>query len=410
MQKKYNILTFSDVPIPSYQRPYRGILFVDYAPHGRLKDVFVISPKSVDTFKNNEVSIISSQYFNGNFSFSKEQYLLRKRLVNFLHLIFKLLKFRIKNAKRVDFVRSGTTYLSLFLLITQKRNLPYFADICDFYSDLYGEFKMPLAKLFQPVIFLIEKIAQGRASLIFVDTTAQRNFLVRKMDVDKRRCVVIPNGVLLENFPYCPKKDKRVMELYGYATDERILFYGGDISKMDGIDLIIKFAENNRDVKVLIIGKGKSEDIEEIQKEIRTRNLEKNVTLDSFKPYSELYKYISIADVCLAPFRVTNTSNTVECGKIITYLLGGKRVLTTEADGIKSLYKSSIDYFKDGDYDDFSKKLLKLLENPVDDVAEKKRRELGEKFDFKKIIEHEFLVIDEYFKNPKQDFSKYDYL
>jgi hypothetical protein len=54
--------------------------------------------------------------------------------------------------------------------------------------------------------------------------------------------------------------------------------------------------------------------------------------------------------------------------------------------------------------------LLKLLEKQENENAAMVRRQLGEKFDFKKIIEHEFFVIDEYFKDPKQDFSKYDYL
>lgn len=410
MQKKYNILTFSDVPIPSYGRPYRGILFVDYAPHKRLGNVFVISPKSTKSFKNKEVTIISDQYFDESFDFSKEQYLLWKRFENWLFLLLKLVKFRLSNSKKVDFVRSGTTYLSLFLLITQRRDLVYFADICDFYSDLYGEFKMPLAKLLRPAIFFMEKIAQHRANLIFVDTSAQRDFLTKKMNVNGRQCVVIPNGILLENFPYHSKKDERVLESYGYTKNDKILFYGGDISKMDGIDLIIRFIETNRDIKALIIGKGKSKDLEDIRNEIRTKGLEKNIMLDSFKPYNELHRYISVADVCLAPFRLTNTSNTVESGKIITYLLGGKAVLATEADGVKSLYKDAVSYFKDGNYDDFSEKLLGLLSDKNDENAEMSRRRLGEKFDFKKIIEHEFFVIDQYFMDPKQDFSKYDYL
>lgn len=410
MQKKYNILTFSDVSIPSYQRPYRGILFVDYAPYGRLGDVFVISPKSTENFRNKEVVVISDQYFSKSFNFSKEQYLLGKRFMNWLFLLFKLVKFRFTNAKKIDFVRSGTTYLSLFLLITQRRKLVYFADICDFYSDLYEEFKMPLARFLKPIIFFIEKIAQHRANLIFVDTGAQRDFLIDKMGVSKGRCIVIPNGILLENFPYRANKDKAILESYGYALNDKILFYGGDISEMDGIGLIIRFIENHKDVKVLIIGKGKLSSLEEIRKEIKEKGLEKNITLDSFKPYGELYKYISIADVCLAPFRITNTSNTVECGKIITYLLAGKKILATRADGVSRLYKNTIDYFEDGNYNDFSVQLLNLLEKQENENAAIIRRQLGEKFDFKKIIEHEFFVIDEYFKDPKQDFSKYDYL
>ncbi|MBM4401924.1 MAG: glycosyltransferase [Candidatus Cloacimonetes bacterium] len=410
MPEKYNLLTFSDVPIPSYTRPYRGVLFVDYAPNRKIENVYVISSESREKFKNKRINL-HTDYFSAT-DFKSNQYNLYFRLSNIFKLFLKLFKFRLQKAHKIGFIRTGSTYLSFLVLLTQKTKTPYFADICDFYFDLYQEFKMPLASFLKPLIFFFEKLALQRANLLFVDTAVQRRYQVQKLGVDARKCVVIPNGVILDNYPFSLKKDENVLRDYNFSPLDKILFYGGDISEADGVEMIIKFIQESKDknVKALIIGKGKAEYLEGLKDKIAQLGLTNRVYLDSFKPYNKLHKYISIADVCLAPFRLTPTSNTVECAKIITYLLMGKPCLATEAEGIKSLYKDKVTYFRDGDFNGFSSRLHNLLENPIAKEESLKLRSLGEKFDFKKIIEHEYFIIDQYFKNPKQDFSKYDYL
>lgn len=410
MPEKYNILTFSDVPIPSYERPYRGVLFVDYAPNEQLKNAYVISPKSNQEFQNKNIILHADYFKTGNFK--KNQYSLYFRLSNMFKLFLKLAKFRLQRNKKIDFIRTGSTYLSFLVFLTQKRKMPYFADICDFYSDLYGEFGMPFAPILRPLIFYLEKLALQRANLLFVDTTAQRKYQVEKLGVDPKKCIIVPNGIILDNYPFSLTKDKSILQSYNFSTTDKVLFYGGDISEVDGIEMIILFVQKNKNknIKALIIGKGKTEYLEKLKSQVTRARLEKHILFDSFKHYREAHKYISIADICLAPFKLTPTSNTVECAKIISYLLMGKPVLATAADGVRSLYKDNLSYFANGDFQEFSNKLHWLLQNPPSDEKKYKLRTLGEKFDFQKIIEYEYFLIDQYLKNPKQDFSKYDYL
>ena len=408
MQKKYNILTLTDFPTPSYLRPYRNVLFVDLAPQKFLGKVFVISPKAKEKFKNENVSIHPA-YFNSG-DFKKNQYKLTYRITNMIMLLLYLIKFRFTKNNEVDFIRTGTTYISFFISLTLKHTTPYFADICDFYSDLYDEFGMPFGKYLKKIIHRIETYALKRPNLIFLDTNTQRDYLVKTFGVDRKKCVVIPNGIMLDYYPLKMEKDKKILKKYNFSGDDKILFYGGDLSKLDGVELIIEFVKNNRNIKALIIGKGNKEYLNELKEKVRADKLEGNIVFDSFKPANEAYKYISIADVCLAPFKITKTSNTVECAKIISALMMGKRVLATEADGIKSLYKDSVRYFKDGDYKSFSEQLNAMLKAGTTAEEKNARRKLGEKFDFKKIIRYEYKVIEEYLTNPTRDFSKLDYM
>ena len=410
MRENYSILTFSDVPLPSYDRPYRGVLFVDYAPADFIHEVFVISPASTEQFQHHNTKV-KRFYFNAP-NFKKIQYNIFYRLFINVKLFLNLIKWRI-GRHRLDFIRTGSTYLSLLVAITQRKDVPYIADCCDFYSDLYREFNMPFPRLICPIIHRLERYALQRADLIFVDTHAQRKYISNIMSISSKKVAVVPNGVLIDNFPYPVKKDSQLMCHYGFGDNDIILFYGGDISKMDGIEMLIDFVDAYRyslPIKLLILGKGNAEYINSLKNRINKLSLKDQIIFDGFKPYSELYRYISLSDVCLAPFRLTNTSNVVECGKIITYMLCGKMVLSTKADGVMSLYKDMIKYFIDGDYTDFSQQLIAIINNLPDKLQSNNIRLYAEMFDFQKIIDHEIKVIRDWFGSHKSNNSNYDYL
>ena len=409
MRRKYNVFIPSEIPFPSYNRSYRVVLFVNHAPEGRLGNVYVTASKSDEVLINKNVNVIYD-YIKAD-SFKNNQYSIILRLWDLFKLFLKMIKFRFSNkGKNIDFIRSGTTFISFLILLSQKRKIPYFADICDFYFELYEVFNMPFAKIFKPFIFRLEKLALKRIDIIFVDTVAQRRYLADKMGIDEKRCIVLPNGIKTQFFPFIENKDAEIQEKYGISKDDRVLFYAGDISKMDGIEMMIDYVNKNKKVKALIVGKGNIDYLMHLKEKIEKLGLNGKVILDSFKPYNELYRYISVSDVCLAPFRITATSNTVECAKIITYLLVGKPVLATKADGLKSLYKDKLNYFKDGNYDDFSEKLTRMLDYNISHEKRMELRSLGEKFDFEKIMSYEYRIFDFFFDDRKQDFRKYDYL
>lgn len=409
MSQKNNVLIFSDVPTPSYERPYRWVLFVDYLID-KLDKIFVVSSFSSKKFRTeNDNSNIVRYYYSKNYDFKKNQYNIINRMMSIWLLFIHLCIFFLRN-KKIDFIRSGSTYLSFLLSIVDKRHI-YIADICDFYFDLYSEFNMPFSKYLKKIIFYFEKIWIKRANLLFVDTLAQRRFMVNKMWIDWKKCVVIPNWVIIDYFPKTKEKDTEIMWQYGLEMNDKIIFYGWDISYMDWIENLIKYVaeSHSHKIKLLIIGKWNESYINNLKNQIQNWKLERNIIVDFFKPYDQLYRYLSIADICVAPFKINFTSNTVECGKIITYLLSWRHILSTFADWVYSLYWDHIQYFKDWDYDDMKNKIDTLLQRELLDWFDN-RRYLWEKFDFRKIILYEYDVINNYIHNPDQDFTKYDYI
>jgi len=149
MRRKYNVFIPSEIPFPSYNRSYRVVLFVNHAPEGRLGNVYVTASKSDEVLINKNVNVIYD-YIKAD-SFKNNQYSIILRLWDLFKLFLKMIKFRFSNkGKNIDFIRSGTTFISFLILLSQKRKIPYFADICDFYFELYEEFNMPFAKIFKP--------------------------------------------------------------------------------------------------------------------------------------------------------------------------------------------------------------------------------------------------------------------
>lgn len=406
MQKKIKILTYSDIPIPSYNRPYRGILFIDYFKKNEEVDFYVVSPKSENLFKNDKNNILKIYYDKVNFK--KIQYSLFHRLIGILKLVYTLIVNK-DNFRDLSYIRVGSTYLVFLTLFFRNKNTKLFVDICDLYSELYKDFGMPLSSIVSKIIFHFEKYSLKLPDLIFVDTPAQRDYFVEKFNIDARKCIVQPNGILIDSFPYIDHKDSEVLKEYGFKKEDKVIFYGGDIAESDGIEFLIEFAKNNKKFKYLVIGKGNSDYLKKLSSMVVDYKIEDIFIIDSFKDYNKLYKYISVSDVCVAPFKINSSNNIMEVGKIITYLLEGKKVLSTNALGVSSLYKENINYFQNNDFEDFSKKLLSIIDLVQSPEQKNLLREFAENFDFKKIIQNEYKIIDCYFDNPNQDFRKFDF-
>jgi glycosyltransferase involved in cell wall biosynthesis len=392
MQKKINCLLFSDFEIPSYKRIYRGVLLIDSANVEKY-NFTTVSPYTKDTFINKKANI-QKKYFKLFFKNHNFQYSFISRTERIIKLFFTLFKIRHLD---FDIIYVGGSYLLPFAKFLKKTNSKIIINLCDFYSDLYVEYQMPFGKYLKNIIRCLEKKFLSYADFITVDTYAYKDLLVKNYNIKEEKCIVLPNGIDVKKFPYLKNKDKKILESYGFKEEDKVIFYGGDISHVDNIEMILEFANEykTKNFKFLIIGKGNNKYLEKLKDYISKNNLKNNVVIEGFKPYDDLYKYISIADVCLAPFKITETTNVTESSKIITYLLSGKKILATRAKGVESLYGKYIYYLDKGDYTEFKDKLLKLLKKKITENEKEVIRNHGLKFDFNLIIKQELKLIED---------------
>lgn len=391
-----NILTFADHPLPAYDvRPYRSALFIEVASKEFDNDIFVIAPVGGGNF--NCEDCITRPYSPTWQRFTDIQYSMLRRVGRIISLSLLVAKFVFRHRTRLV-IRVSNGYLGVIASLVRRSRDLLVLDCCDFYFDLYREFGLPLPSIICPVLFALERYAFRRADLLIVDTPAQRRYVTSTFGIPASRLIAVPNGVILDKYPLPSNKDSQLMINYGIDEGDIVLFYGGDISALDGIELVAELFNSERialpqKLRLIIIGKGKSTYIQSLKQKLSSGIAEGTVIFEDFVPYDQYIKYLSLADICLAPFKITPTSNTVECGKIITYLLAGKQVVASRGDGVTEIYGDAVCYYDSDNSSDLVRAVQEAFNRSRRIGSTENQRLTGEQFDFLKLVSVEWELV-----------------
>jgi len=135
------------------------------------------------------------------------------------------------------------------------------------------------------------------------------------------------------------KKDVELAKTLGIKENDKVIVFIGTIYDFTGLDgIITKFEyikEKIPNVKLLIVGGGPSFRI--IQSHVKKKKLESFIILTNFVPQQKMPNYISLADLCINPFKVIPLTDRIIPGKIYEYLACGKPVLSTPLKGTVEL-------------------------------------------------------------------------
>ena len=104
-----------------------------------------------------------------------------------------------------------------------------------------------------------------------------------------------------------------------------------DHFKEDFDELITKTSK----IKLLIVGGGPA--LSRLKSMVKKKKLSSNVIFTGFKPQDDLPNYISLANVCLNPFRINAVTNRIIPTKILEYFACKKPVLSTPLEGTVKL-------------------------------------------------------------------------
>jgi glycosyltransferase involved in cell wall biosynthesis len=163
---------------------------------------------------------------------------------------------------------------------------------------------------------------------------------------------------------------KEIREKYGLG--KKVVVYVGELSEWHGVEILIDLAEKLKDVKFLMVGKN----LETLREEAKNRGVSENFVFTGFVRYEEVPKYISAADVAIAPYKKTGSMETFYFSpiKIFEYMACGKAVVASDLEIIRDLIRDTKCGLlaKAEDIDDFAEKIKRLL----DDEAQRKK--LGE--------------------------------
>jgi len=217
----------------------------------------------------------------------------------------------------------------------------------------------------QWILNLLENIElklYKNADLIVAVTDAFKDNLINR-GIDAEKIVVVTNGCNLELFD--PHVDASKLRKRLNLNDKIVVSYIGTHGLAHDLELYISNLDKieNKNIEFLFIGDGANKKLlVDKAKELKLKNIQ---FLDPV-PKTEIVKYWALADFALIPLKKDDTFKTVIPSKIFEAAAMKKPILLGvdgQARKIMEEYDAGL-FFEPGNFDDFNKKLNRLIEEP----------------------------------------------
>lgn len=155
--------------------------------------------------------------------------------------------------------------------------------------------------------------------------------------LNKKRFIIFPNvpdlrqmDAVVETIPDIGIKKGQIVVLYfGIVAERRGVF--------DVLDVFHSFTRDDHPLVFLVIGPIDRKDRELFMKAIHTEPLESKVKYIPWIDLTELPNYLSITDICIAPFHRNPQHESGVANKIYDYMLGGKPIIASDCEPQKRL-------------------------------------------------------------------------
>jgi len=218
------------------------------------------------------------------------------------------------------------------LLIAKKHRIPVLFRSLDVLHQIVPH------KLLRVPTILLEKLVYSFSDHILAITPKLVDYTI-KNGAKPQNCSYLPTGADGDMFTYQPK-DEHLLATLGLEKDDLILLFSGTFYNFSGLTRIIRamplYLTKFPRLKLLLVGQG--EQVGELKYLISELGLGKQVILAGFVNYSEVPKYINLADVCINPFDVNEITDIIFPSKVYQYLACGKPVIATKLKGMLDIF------------------------------------------------------------------------
>ncbi len=185
-----------------------------------------------------------------------------------------------------------------------------------------------------PLKYLSDVVPMRNCDVLIADTQQHKNYFVQKFRIPASKIVVVPVGVILEDF---------MLENQPVNDKFRVGFYGSFVP-LQGVDKIVQTAlelKNHNDITFDLIGGG----ITDIAREMAKKYKLTNVNFYGWFDYTKLIEKINTFDVCLGIFGNSVKADFVIPNKIFHYAALKKPIITKDTAGIREIFDGKNDVF-----------------------------------------------------------------
>ena len=325
---------------------------------------------------------------------------------------------RLVRRERVDCIRTISTWPTLAALLARggRASPPVVANLSDFYGDLYRGAHLPVPGLAGGFISRLERLAV-RADVVLVDTPEQRDRWVARRGLDPERCVVVPHGLPRSGHGAAvePPAAPQVRARFAIPEDVPIVLHLGDIGEMDGVDLLLQAAARLRTddrVALLLVGQGPPGYVERLRVLAEELGIASDVHWVERVPNAALPALLAQVDVCVAPFRIRDTSATAIQNKVLEYLTSDRPIVATGGTALEHAIAAAAAYCLADDPDSLAKALRSEIEHGCQLRPEQvaRRRELSEALAWPLIVERESAILEAVVSGRRTSWQAFDYV
>ncbi len=241
--------------------------------------------------------------------------------------------------KKFDYVMTvaPSFQIGLFGLLFRKlRNSKFLYHIQDLQIEAAQDLGMIRSRTAIDMLLRIEKFILNGSNVV---STISPSMVAKVRQKIKREVVLFPNWTDVNAF-YPITNKSEIKKKYSYKETDKIILYSGAIGEKQGLDTIIKIADDLRDhtnLKFIICGSGPYK--KDLEAMAASRQLE-NLNFMPLQPFEEFNNFLNLADVHLV-IQKAGATDLVMPSKLTTILsVGGLAIITaTEGSGLFSLVK-----------------------------------------------------------------------
>ncbi|WP_243344003.1 glycosyltransferase [Anaerococcus sp. AGMB09787] len=334
------ILITSDFYYPVVNGVVRSVLNLKKYLEGKGHEVRVLTlSNTLKSYKSKGV------YYIG--SLSARRIYPQARVTNILSKTY----FKEIERWKPDIIHSQCEFSTFIMakIIAYELEIPLVHTYHTVYED-YTHYLLPMKTTGKKVVALASKRFANLCDKIIAPSEKTSDIL-KGYGIDPKKIVVIPTGI---DMPEIYKQDSR--DILGINQDQKVILYLGRIAEEKNIEEIIDFYQRIADssIKLYIVGGGPHL---KILQDYDKNHAKKPNFLGMVDP-SLVNKYYQAADV----FVSASTSET----QGLTYyeaLANGLPVLCKKDKALDGVVFDGYNGFQYEDYEDFEKKLLKVLDN-----------------------------------------------
>ncbi|MBE7432452.1 MAG: glycosyltransferase family 4 protein [Anaerolineales bacterium] len=217
------------------------------------------------------------------------------------------------------------------------------------------------ARLVYEILVFLERLSCRVADHVITTNQSYMNIELHRSKIPESSITIVRNGPDLERLrrvEFPPELRREGKTTIGYLG---IIGYQDGVNHLLNILHVLAYELNRRDFFCVIAGGGDA--LEDLKKQATILNLDEFVMFTGYVPHEEVAKYISAADLCVAPEKPNPFNHYSTIIKVMEYMALGKPVVAFDLIEHRYSAHDAALYAVNGEELDFARKIALLMDN-----------------------------------------------